>query len=93
MLNNDIIIELLDITNKVIKERGLEYKVNLNELEIPLSEEGVGLDSIGRISLLVEIEKRLDISFPDKYWGTKTFNSIKEIWEYITKEFYSEATQ
>jgi len=71
---------ILEIVNRVLRERGISKKPNLED---SLAEDGIGLDSIGRLSLLAEIEKEMHIDFPEEYWGSRTFRNLEEIVQFI----------
>lgn len=72
--------KIIEITQQVLESRGLSSEINVS---IPLSEEGLGLDSIGLLTLLSEIEKKMKLDFPEKFWGSTTFQNLTEIIEYI----------
>ena len=38
-------------------------------LDQPLGADGLGLDSLGVVEFLIELEGKLDISFPDEFWN------------------------
>ncbi len=71
---------LLEITKKVLQARGIS---NTPDLNTPLSESGLGLDSIGRLSLLVECEKKFNFEFPEERWGNQPFNTLADIIEFL----------
>ena len=54
-------------------------------LDRSLGPDGLGLDSLGVVEFLIELEGSLDISFPDEFWsgGPKTLGDIVE---FIAKE-------
>lgn len=49
-------------------------------LEQPLGSDGIGLDSLGVVEFLSELEGSLDIHFPDEFWsrGPRTLGDIVE---------------
>ena len=74
--------KIVSITERVLKDCGIMRDLDKN---IPLNENGLGLDSISRLTLLSEIEKELNIEFSEEYWGSKTFESISDIEKYIVE--------
>lgn len=64
----------------VLEKRGLDKKITFSQ---PLNESGLGLDSMGRLDLLIEIEKEFEIEFPEICWGTNSFHTAGEILEYL----------
>lgn len=78
---NEFQNKLINITRSVLKARGVE--VNQIDMQLPLSEEGIGLDSIGRLTLLGEIEKVFYTEFPEEYWGRSTFRNLQEIVDFL----------
>lgn len=53
------------------------------DLDTPLGAEGLGLDSIGRLNLLSEIENTLCMEFPEEYWGGRMFLNLRGIYNFI----------
>lgn len=83
MVKSEIETIVLDVAEKVLTERGIADAPNLDK---PLTEVGIGLDSIGRLSLLTEIEEKTDIEFPEEYWGSKTFENLSKIVHFINDQ-------
>jgi acyl carrier protein len=80
MIDESIKQQLIDITYDVLKERGIDTTV---DMETPLNEEGIGLDSISRLTLLGKLEGHFKIEFPEEYWGSKTFVNLEAIKTFI----------
>jgi len=66
--------------------------LNLEDLEIddintddPLFNEGLGLDSIDALELIVLMEKEYGIKIEDPAEGKKIFHSVKTMAEFISK--------
>lgn len=75
--------KIFSITERVLKECGITRAIDRN---IPLNENGLGLDSISRLTLLSELESELNVEFSEEYWGSKTFQSISDIENYIIEK-------
>jgi acyl carrier protein len=52
--------------------------------DAPLIGEGLGLDSIDTLELLVLLEKEYSVTVPDISVGKQVFNSVRSLAEYIT---------
>lgn len=72
-----------------LKEEIIEY-LNLEDLEPediqndePLFGEGIGLDSIDALELIVLLEKSYGIKIDDPEDGRKVFNSVNTMAEFI----------
>lgn len=55
------------------------------ETDAPLFGEGLGLDSIDALQLVVAMEKDFGAVVPDAATGTKVFRSVRSMAEYITE--------
>ncbi|MBW1973532.1 MAG: acyl carrier protein [Deltaproteobacteria bacterium] len=53
------------------------------EDDAPLFGEGLGLDSIDALELVVALEQNYNVSIPDAEVGRKVFRSVKTIAQYI----------
>ncbi len=67
---------VLDVAARVMRDQGIHHAP---DLDIPLDEDGLGLDSMGRLELLHAIERELSVSIPEEYWGTKRFENLRHI--------------
>lgn len=56
------------------------------ETDAPLFGEGLGLDSIDALQLVVAMEKEFGAVVPDAATGTKVFRSVRTMAEFITEE-------
>jgi acyl carrier protein len=74
----------IETITKVLKKRGLEREI---KFEQPLDELGLGLDSMGRLELLIEIEKEFQLEFEEEDWGTNMFKTPNEILGYIRERY------
>jgi acyl carrier protein len=55
------------------------------ETDSPLFGEGLGLDSIDALQLVVAMEKQFGVVVPDAATGTKVFRSVRSMTEYIAE--------
>lgn len=75
-----------DLVIKIITPLVADSRIKMLENEnifLPLDERGFGLNSLDRLKLLFEIEKRMQVDFPEEYWGDKTFKNLAEIIDYL----------
>lgn len=56
------------------------------DVDAPLIGEGLGLDSIDTLELLVLLEKVYSVTVPDINIGRKVFSSIRSMAEYIEEK-------
>ncbi|NVO03192.1 MAG: acyl carrier protein [Bacteroidetes bacterium] len=75
---------ILELKQEIIQELNLE-DVDINDVDsdLPLFGEGLGLDSIDALSLIVILEKKYGIKIENPEDGKKIFYSIRSIAEYI----------
>jgi acyl carrier protein len=83
-------ITMDELINKLRKE--VIAQLNLEEMspedinpDSPLFGEGLGLDSIDALELIVLLEKNYGIKIGDPKDGKKVFQSIRTMAEYITE--------
>ncbi len=78
---------LMELKELIIKRLKLE---DLKPEEIddssPLFGEGLGLDSIDALELVVALEKNYGIRIPDEDVGKEAFRSVNALAEYIMKQ-------
>lgn len=55
------------------------------ETDAPLFGEGLGLDSIDALQLVVAMEKDFGVVVPDAATGTKVFASVRSMADYIAE--------
>jgi acyl carrier protein len=79
--------ELIEkIKQEVIQQLNLEdIKPEEIDADAPLFGEGLGLDSIDALELIVLLEKNYGIKIEDPKDGKKIFYSIRTMAEYITE--------
>ena len=75
-----------DLKEMLVRDLKLQ-DVNPDEIgdEDPLFEEGLGLDSLDAVELVVLINKHYDIQIQDMEEGKVAFASINALADYITK--------
>ena len=56
------------------------------ETDAPLFGDGLGLDSIDALQLVVGMENSFGVVVPDATVGSKVFQSVRTMAEYIAKE-------
>jgi len=52
---------------------------NSESFHVPLDEKGLGLDSISRLNLLIELEKEFAIEFPIDCWNSNVFENSNDV--------------
>ncbi len=82
-LNNDLIgkikhliidrLKLVDLTPEMI------------ETDAPLFGEGLGLDSIDALELVLGLEKEFGVIIPDAEVGKKVFQSVRTMADYVSE--------
>lgn len=55
------------------------------DTDAPLFGEGLGLDSIDALQLVVAMEKQFGVVVPDAATGTKVFQSVRTMADYIAE--------
>jgi acyl carrier protein len=75
---------ILDVKKLIIERLKLEdIAVDDIDTEAPLFGEGLGLDSIDALELVIGLEKEYGVSIPDAEVGKKVFQSVRAIAQYI----------
>ena len=78
---------LNDLKNQIISTLKLtDIEPDDIDVDAPLIGEGLGLDSIDTLELLVLLEKEYKVTVPDINVGRKIFSSIRAMAEYIQEE-------
>jgi acyl carrier protein len=77
---------ILKLKQEVIEQLNLE-DITPDDInpDLPLFGEGLGLDSIDALELIVLLEKNYGIKIEDPKDGKKIFHSIRSMAEYITE--------
>lgn len=85
---------MLEVTEELIVnlKRLIIERLKLEEIEIedidtdaPLFGEGLGLDSIDALELVIGLEKEYGVSIPDAEVGRRVFQSVRSIAQYIVE--------
>jgi acyl carrier protein len=75
---------MLDVKKLIIERLKLEeIAVEDIDIDAPLFGEGLGLDSIDALELVIGLEKEYGITIPDAEVGKKVFQSVRTIAQYI----------
>ena len=86
MENNTLTVDKLipQLQQLIIKQLNLEVvTVETFDPDMPLFGEGLGLDSIDAIELIVLLDKNFGIKIGDSKEGRKVFQSVRTMAEYI----------
>ncbi|MCZ6688212.1 MAG: phosphopantetheine-binding protein [Planctomycetota bacterium] len=71
------------VRDLIVRRLKLEIPPDEIQLEAPLFGEGLGLDSIDALELVVGLEQEFSIEIPDADVGKKVFASVRSIAEYV----------
>jgi acyl carrier protein len=75
---------MMDVKKLIIGRLKLEeIAVEDIDIDAPLFGEGLGLDSIDALELVIGLEKEYGVSIPDAEVGRKVFQSVRTIAQYI----------
>lgn len=85
--------ELITEVKKLIIERLKLEEITVADIitDAPLFGEGLGLDSIDALELVIGLEKEYGVSIPDAEVGKKVFQSVRTIAQYIVNNHGKEA--
>jgi acyl carrier protein len=77
--------ELITDVKRLIIERLKLEEVSIEDIDTDgsLFGEGLGLDSIDALELVIGLEKEYSVSIPDAEVGKKVFQSVRTIAQYI----------
>ena len=83
--------DTLDPLKQEIKRaiiRSLRLPISVDELgdSTPLFGEGLGLDSIDVLELVLELERSFGVSITDEATGMKVLRSVDTIADFVTRE-------
>jgi len=73
---SDLRLKVLAIAGRLMREQGIAGEPRS---DVPLGEEGLGFDSMGRLDLLAAIERECSVSIPEKYWGTAPLRGLDDL--------------
>ena len=74
-----------DLKKLIVEKLKLEMSPDEITDDISLFGEGLGLDSIDALELVVALEKEYHISIPDEEMGREAFASVNALEAYILK--------
>jgi acyl carrier protein len=75
---------MMDVKKLIIARLKLEeIAVEDIDTDAPLFGEGLGLDSIDALELVIGLEKEYGVSIPDAEVGREVFQSVRTIAQYI----------
>lgn len=82
---NDSLIE--KIKHLIIQRLKLvEMTPEMIETDAPLFGEGLGLDSIDALELVLGLEKEFGVTIPDAEVGRKVFQSVRTMAQYVLEQ-------
>ncbi len=83
-MSEDLVLELKNLIINILK---LE-DVTPGDIEddAPLFGEGLGLDSIDALELVVALEKTYEVFIPDSEVGKKVFRSVNALAEFVRQQ-------
>jgi acyl carrier protein len=81
-------IELIEkIKNLIIQRLKLvDMSPEMIEEDVPLFGEGLGLDSIDALELVLGLEKEFGVIIPDAEVGKKVFQSVRTMAQYVLEQ-------
>jgi acyl carrier protein len=83
--SNDHLIEKLK--NLIIQRLKLaDMTPEMIEMDAPLFGEGLGLDSIDALELVLGLEKEFGVIIPDAEVGKKVFQSVRTMAQYVFEQ-------
>lgn len=70
------------VARRIMSEQGIADELRL---DVSLGEDGLGLDSMGRLELLRAVEQELHVTIPEAYWGSKRFKNLDDLIRVISR--------
>ena len=83
-MSEDLVLELKRLIIDTLKLEDITPEDI--EDDAPLFGEGLGLDSIDALELVVTLEKKYKVFIPDSEVGKKVFRSVKALAEFIEQQ-------
>lgn len=80
-VNNDLIEKLKQLI--ITRLKLAEMTPEMIETDAPLFGEGLGLDSIDALELVLGLEKEFGVIIPDAEVGRKVFQSVRTMAQYV----------
>jgi acyl carrier protein len=81
---NDLIEKIKHLIIKRLKL--VEMTPEMIETDLPLFGEGLGLDSIDALELVLGLEKEFGVIIPDAEDGKKVFQSVRTMAQYVLEQ-------
>jgi acyl carrier protein len=81
---NDLIEKIKHLIIKRLKL--VEMTPEMIETDLPLFGEGLGLDSIDALELVLGLEKEFGVIIPDAEVGKKVFQSVRTMAQYVLEQ-------
>jgi acyl carrier protein len=83
-LSNDLIEKIKHLIIQRLKL--VEMTPEMIETDAPLFGEGLGLDSIDALELVLGLEKEFGVIIPDAEVGRKVFQSVRTMTQYVLEQ-------
>lgn len=80
--NREMELRVLAIAERIMRERGID---RTPDLESPLTEDGLGLDSMARLDLLQEVEEVTGVNIPERYWDGHGLKNLRDAARIVSK--------
>lgn len=80
-VNNDLIEKLKQLI--ITRLKLADLTPDMIETDAPLFGEGLGLDSIDALELVLGLEKEFGVIIPDAEVGRKVFQSVRTMAQYV----------
>ncbi|MBS3918255.1 MAG: acyl carrier protein [Deltaproteobacteria bacterium] len=82
--NNDLIEKLKQLI--ITRLKLADLTPDMIETDAPLFGEGLGLDSIDALELVLGLEKEFGVIIPDAEVGRKVFQSVRTMAQYVVDQ-------
>ena len=83
-LSNDLVEKIKQLIIQRLKL--VEMTPEMIETDAPLFGEGLGLDSIDALELVLGLEKEFGVIIPDAEVGRKVFQSVRTMTQYVLEQ-------
>jgi len=85
MLQSDVSEIKQRLKSMIVERLKLQIDPDDIDLDAPLFGEGLGLDSIDALELVVGLEQEFGVQVPDEAVGREAFGSINTLAEFVVK--------
>ena len=81
-------VPIVDQLKEIIAYK-LDVNLNIDEIDenVSLFEDGLGLDSIAIVDLILAIEKEFSLEFGDEELNSRLFNNLSSLAQFIQPKF------